>query len=70
MGKTVAISDDIHTVVSKKKTELFEKYRISIRISDIVDKAIAHGIEDACEEFVPKGEITKFELVKEEDMSK
>lgn len=69
MGKTVAISDDMHTLVSKKKTELFEKYRISVRISDIVDKSIGHGIDKACEEFVPQGEKQKLELVKKEDMT-
>lgn len=69
MGKTVAISDDMHTIVSKKKTELFEKYKISVRISDIVNKAIKYGVDKACEEFIPKGETTKLELVKKEDMT-
>jgi hypothetical protein len=69
MGKTVAISDDMHTLVSKKKTELFEKYKISVRIADIVDKSIEYGVDKACEEFVPKGEIKKLELVKKEDMT-
>ena len=76
MGKTVAISDDIHTMVSKRKTELFEKYKISVRIADIVNKSIKHGIDKACEEFIPKGEEfipkgeeKKLELVKKEDMT-
>jgi hypothetical protein len=69
MGKTVAISDDIHTLVSKKKTELFEKYKISVRIADLVNKSIKHGIDKAYEEFVPQGEVQKLELIKKEDMT-
>lgn len=69
MGKTVAISDDIHTLVSEKKTELFEKYKISVRIADIVNKSIERGVDKACEEFTPKGETKKLELVKKEDMT-
>lgn len=69
MGKTVAISDDMHTIVSKKRTELFEKYRISVRIADIVNKSIKHGIDKACEDFTPKCEKKMLELVKKEDMT-
>jgi hypothetical protein len=69
MGKTVAISDDMHTLVSKKKTELFEKYKISVRIVDLVNKAIKYGVDKAYEEFVPQGETQKLELIKKEDMT-
>ena len=66
-GKTVAISDEVHTMVSKKKTELFEKHKANVRIADIVDRSIVHGIDKACEEFVPKGD-KKLRIVKKEEM--
>lgn len=69
MGKTVAISDDMHILVSKKKTELFEKYKISVRIADIVNNAVKYGVDRSCDEFIPKGDINKLELVKKEDMA-
>jgi hypothetical protein len=65
MSKTVAISDDLHTIIMKKKTELFEKHRVTVRISDLTDLAIKFGIEDAVHACTPNG---KLKIVEEKDV--
>ena len=49
MGKTVAISDDIHILLVKTQTEIFEKSRATVRIADITNLAIECGINRARE---------------------
>lgn len=44
MGKTVAISEDVHSLVVKKKEEIFNKYRVTIRISDLTDIVLKNCI--------------------------
>ncbi len=45
MGKTIAISEDIHALVIKKQAEIFEKYRVTIRISDLTDIILKNCID-------------------------
>ncbi len=45
MSKTVAISDDVHILIAEKQIEIFKKYRISVKLSDITDAAIKCGID-------------------------
>ena len=66
MSKTVAISDDIHILITKKQTEMFEKYRITTRISDLVNLAIKFGIDNAIEAYTPKEE--RLKIVEEKDV--
>lgn len=66
MSKTVAISDEMHIIITKKQTEIFEKYRVTARISDLVDKAIKFGIDNAAEAYTPKSE--KLKIVEEKDV--
>ena len=47
MGKTVAISDDIHILLVKTQTEIFEKSRATVRIADLTNLAIKYGIDKA-----------------------
>jgi hypothetical protein len=54
MPKTVGISDSMHTLVGEKKLELFKKYKITVKIADIVNAAIKSGIDNVDEVFVPK----------------
>ena len=68
MPKTVAISDDTHTLITAKKLELFSKYRVSAKIADIVDAAIKYGINNVDSVFVPNYMITRLKIVEEEDM--
>lgn len=68
MPKTVAISDDAHNLITEKKLELFKKYRITVKIADIVDAAIKHGINNVDSVFVPNYMITRLKIVEEEDM--
>lgn len=65
MGKTVAISDDVHLLITKKQISIFEKYRISVRISDIVNTAIKCGIDHAVEAFTPNGNTPKLDDIEE-----
>jgi len=66
MSKTVAISEDIHTSVVKKKTDMFEKYGVTVRIADLVDLAIELGIDSAADAFIPQGK--KLQIIEKEDM--
>jgi hypothetical protein len=68
MPKTVAISDDTHTLITAKKLELFSKYRVTAKIADIVDVAIRFGIERVDEVFVPDVATPMLKIVDEEDM--
>lgn len=63
MGKTVSISDDIHILVTKKKADIFEKYRITVRISDIVNASIKYGIDNAIETFTPNNFTPKLKTI-------
>lgn len=68
MPKTVAISDDTHTLITAKKLELFRDYRVTAKIADIVDAAIKYGINNVDNVFVPGKETPKLKTVDEEDM--
>ncbi len=46
MSKTVAISNDIHIRIVEKQTEIRKKYRVELKISEIVDMAIDNGIDN------------------------
>ena len=65
MSKTVAISEDIHIEITKKKTYLLEEYGLTVRISDLTDRAIRLGINNAVNSFVPNNGI---KIVKKEDV--
>lgn len=54
MAKTVAISDDVHILITKKQTEIFEKYRVTVRISDLTNTLLKNSI-DRSEEFLCLG---------------
>ena len=43
-SKTVAISDEIHILLVKTQTEIFEKKRATVRLSDLTNLAIECGI--------------------------
>jgi hypothetical protein len=44
MSTSVHISDDIHLLIKKKQTELFEK-GVKMKISDILEEAVKNGID-------------------------
>lgn len=69
MSKTVAISDDMHILITEKQLELFKKYRISAKISDITEAAMRYGIDNVDDVFVPKSKISKLNLVDEKDVT-
>lgn len=69
MPKTVAISDDTHTLITAKKLELFSKYRITVKIADIVDTAIKYGINNVDSVFVPNYMMTKLKTIDKEDIT-
>jgi hypothetical protein len=68
MPKTVAISDDTHTLITGKKLELFRDYRVTAKIADIVDAAIRYGINNVDKVFVPEDEISKLKIIDKEEM--
>jgi hypothetical protein len=68
MPKTVALTDDTHTLITEKKLELFRKYRITVKIADIVDAAIKYGINNVDSVFVPSHMTARLNIVEEEDM--
>lgn len=68
MSKTVAISDDIHILITEKQLELFKKYRISVKISDITEAAIKYGIDNVDNVFVPSDKTPKMKIVDEKDV--
>lgn len=47
MSKTVAISDDAHSVITKKQEEIYKKYRVKVRISDLVNVIVINNIDKA-----------------------
>lgn len=47
MSKTVAISDDIHILIVKKQIELYEKYGVSVKLSDITEIVLKNCVKDA-----------------------
>lgn len=44
MSKTAPIPDDIHALIIDKQTELKRKYRISVKISDIIAVVMKNNI--------------------------
>ena len=50
-SKTVGISDEIHILLVKTQTEIFEKSRATVRISDLANLAIEHGIGKVREKY-------------------
>ena len=68
MPKTVAISDDIHILITEKQLELFKKHRISVKISDITEVAIKYGIDNVDNVFVPGSKTSKLKIVDEKDV--
>ncbi len=66
MSKTVAIREDIHSSIVKKKTYMFEKYGVTVRIADLVDLAIEFGIDNAADALIPQGK--KLQIIEKEDM--
>lgn len=56
MSKTVAISEDTHLLIVKKQTEIFEKYRVSVRISDLANTILRKFIDRAEEVLGLRGE--------------
>lgn len=68
MSKTVAISDDIHILITEKQLELFKKYRVSVKIADLTEAAIKYGINNVDNIFVPSSAISKLKLVEEKDV--
>lgn len=63
MPKTVAISDDTHILITEKRLELFKKYRIDVKISDITDAAIKYGIKNIDNIFVPSYMISNLNII-------
>lgn len=63
MPKTASIQDDIHTLIVEKQKEIFNKYRVYIRISDIIAMCIRNSISNIEETiFKPKmGQVTEEE---------
>lgn len=45
MSKTAPIHDDIHALIIDKQTELKRKYRITVKISDLIAIYVRHGID-------------------------
>ena len=68
MPKTVAISDDVHILIIEKQLELFKKYRVSVKIADLTEAAIKHGIENVDKVFVPSYIISRLKLMEEKDV--
>lgn len=66
MSKTVAIREDVHTSIVKKKTYMFEKYGVTVRIADLVDLAIELGIDSAADALIPQGK--KLQIIEKEEM--
>lgn len=65
MSKTIAISDDIHILITEKQLELFKKYRINVKISDITEAAIKYGINSVDKVFVRSDTISKLNIIEE-----
>lgn len=66
MSKTVAISDEVHILISKKQLDMREKYKIYLKISDIANFILKDNI-DKLEDIIRSGinvETTKEESVK------
>lgn len=44
MSKTAPIPDDVHALIVDKQTELKRKYKISVKISDIIAVLVKNNI--------------------------
>lgn len=45
MVKTVILEDNVHEMIKKRKEELKEKYKIEIKISDIVNNILIDNVD-------------------------
>lgn len=66
MSKTVAISDEVHILISKKQLDMREKYKIYLKISDIANFILKNNI-DKLEDIIRSG-ITNVETTKEKNI--
>lgn len=44
MLKTVPIYDDIHAIILEKQAELKKKYKVKVKISDLMTLYVKHGV--------------------------
>lgn len=51
MSKTAPINDDVHALIVDKQTELKRKYKVIVKISDLIALYVRHGV-DATEELL------------------
>ena len=47
MAKTAQIPDEIHELIRDKQREMKNKYKISVKISDIIAACVADNIKEA-----------------------
>ena len=45
--KTISISDDAHEVIINKQKEIYDKYKVKVRIFDLVSIIILDDIDNA-----------------------
>ena len=46
MSKTVLIEDNIHETIIAKRKEMKEKYKVELKISDIVNTVLENNIQN------------------------
>lgn len=46
MSKTVQIEDNIHNMIIDKRKEIKERYKVELKISDIVNKILENNIQN------------------------
>lgn len=51
MPKTVQISDETHGLIKKRRDEIYNTYKINLKISDIADRLIRNGTDKIEEAF-------------------
>lgn len=57
MSRTVSIPDDIHALIVDKQLEIRRKYKITVRISDIIALIVKNNIDKIGEYLGLKSEI-------------
>lgn len=62
MSKTVAIPDEIHALVVDKQLEIRRKYKITVKISDLIAVIVKNNIDNAGKYLGLKGEIGEFSI--------
>lgn len=62
MSKTVAIPDEIHTLVVDKQLEIRRKYKITVKISDLIAVIVKNNIDNAGKYLGLKGEIGELSI--------